>query len=102
MSCEKITQTDESLILVNIVEELVRDKVDSAIKALNMCGCERCRLNAYAIALNALPARYVTTTKGALLALLAANNLEYQTTVQVEVIKALNVVKEYPMHCLTQ
>lgn len=101
MSCEKITQTDESLILVNIVEELVKNKVDSAIKSLNMCSCKKCRLNACAIALNALPARYVTTTKGTLLALLATNSLEYQTSVQVEVIKALNVVKEYPMHCLT-
>jgi len=98
MNFEKFTQSDDSLILVNIVEELVRAKVDSAIKTIDMCGCDRCRLNACAIALNSLPARYVTTTKGTLLALLAANNLEYQTAVQVEVIKALNVVKECPMH----
>lgn len=98
MNSEKITQTDDSMILVNIVEELVKSKVDSAVKALDMCSCERSRLNACAIALNNLPAKYVTTTKGTLLALLAASNLEYQTSVQVQVIKALNVVKECPMH----
>lgn len=98
MNIEKITRDDESMVLVNVLEELVREKVDSAIKSLDMCSCEKCRLNACVIALNALPAKYVTTTKGALMALLAASNLEYQTSVQVEVIKALNVVKENPMH----
>jgi len=98
MNSEKITRSDDSMILVNILEELVRSKVDSSIKAIDMCRCDKCRLNACAIALNALPARYVTTTKGALLALLATSNLEYQAQVQVQVIKALNVVKECPMH----
>jgi len=98
MNFEKFTKDEDSLILVNVLEELVREKVDSSIKSLDMCQCEKCRLNACAIALNALPAKYVTTTKGALMALLAASNLEYQTSVQVEVIKALNVVKENPMH----
>jgi len=98
MNFEKFTKDEDSLILVNVLEELVREKVDSSVKSLDMCQCEKCRLNACAIALNALPAKYVTTTKGALMALLAASNLEYQTSVQVEVIKALNVVKENPMH----
>ena len=98
MNVDRFTQDDESLILVNVLEELVRDRVDSYIKAMDMCKCEKCRLNACAIALNSLPAKYVTTTRGALMAQLAATNLEYQTSVQVQVLKALNVVKENPIH----
>jgi competence protein ComFB len=86
------------LILENTVEKLVIQKVDDMIKDIDMCRCEKCRLNACAIALNALPPHYVTTTKGALLIGIQASDYGYQANVTVEVMKALMVVKDRPHH----
>lgn len=98
MNLEKLTQDEDDLILVNIFEELVKEKVKDTIQSIEMCQCKKCRMNACAIALNSLPAKYVTTTKGALLSLLAISNLSNQTTIEVEVIKALKIVRSCPLH----
>ena len=92
------TKNDETLILANVLEELVSREVNSQIKSLDMCDCERCRLNACAIALNSLPPHYVTTTSGALFAGVDTFKFEYQAKILVEVMKALMTVKEYPNH----
>lgn len=96
---EKLTKNDAGkLALVNIVEDMVRQKVSELIGDLDMCHCERCRLNACAIALNNLPSHYVTTQVGALLGELDDVGINYQTNITVEVTKALLVVKEHPLH----
>lgn len=89
---------NDDVILVNIVEEMVKQKVNELIKDLDMCKCNRCRLNACAIALNNLPPQYVTTEKGALLSKLEDIDMSYQTNLIVEVTKALMIVKERPTH----
>ena len=98
MNTEKLTKSDDSLVLVNIYEELVKNKVSSIIHTIDMCRCKKCQLNACAIALNTLPAKYVTTTRGSLLAQLAVSSMECQTDVEVAVLKALKTVKECPLH----
>ncbi len=96
---EKLTKNDDGeLMLVNIVEGMVRQKVDELIETLDMCDCKRCRLNACAIALNSMPSHYVTTEKGALLGELEDVEINYQTNITVEVTKALLLVKEQPLH----
>jgi len=96
---EKLTKDAQvQFILVNIVEEMVRQKVNELIKDIDMCKCEKCRLNACAIALNALPCHYVTTEKGALLAKITSTEVDYQTNVTIEVTKALMIVKGRPLH----
>ena len=99
MLVERLTKDAQNqFVLINIVEELVREKVDELIKDIDMCQCENCKLNACAIALNNLPPHYVTTERGALLAELLATKVDYQVNVAVEVSKALLIVKELPLH----
>lgn len=88
----------DDLILVNVIEELVKQKVNTEIKSFDMCNCEKCKLNACAIALNSLPPHYVTTSKGILFAGVGFSKIDYQANVMVEVAKALVIVKEHPMH----
>ncbi|MCX7614194.1 MAG: late competence development ComFB family protein [Clostridiales bacterium] len=96
---EKYTKNVQGeFILINIVEKKVLDKIDELIKDMDMCKCEKCRFNAAAIALNSLPPHYVTTTTGALLAGIISTEFNYQTNVFVEVMKALMIVKEHPLH----
>ncbi len=89
--------SSEKLLLVNIVEELVKDSVNCLIESFDMCSCEVCRMNACALALNELPPKYVTTTRGVLFALITAKGGTYQTAVDVEVAKALEKVKIHPL-----
>ncbi len=93
---EKTKSTD--LILVNIVEEIVRDKTAKLMKTIDMCQCETCYLNACAIVLNTRDPLYVTTKKGALLSRISTINYAYQTDLTVEILKALMIVKNSPRH----
>lgn len=96
---EDITKEEQGeMILVNMVEEMVRDTVDIIIQTMDMCDCRVCRLNACAIALNNLKPRYVTTAKGRALAKISAEKTSCQTDVLVETTKALLTVKEHPLH----
>ena len=103
MSESVLNDSDESPILVNISEELVKECVRDAMKTMDMCKCELCYLNTCALALNMIKSKYVTTTKGFLLALLeSSNNLEKQTDILVAVTKALMIVKKQPRHTINK
>jgi competence protein ComFB len=86
------------LTLVNITEELVRSKVKGVLKSMGACQCEMCCLDTCAIALNALPPKYVTTTRGSLLAEITTAQMDNQTSILVELTKAAMKVKENPRH----
>ena len=99
MSIENPTQSaKDELILVNILEDLVITSVQHAMKEIDMCNCKKCQLNACAIALNALTPKYVTTTRGTLLAEIGLMNSSFQFDVIVQVSKALKIIKERPSH----
>ena len=89
---------DEHIILVNIMEDLVKQQVKDSIKDLGACECETCYLNACAVALNSLKPKYVTTKKGALLSKVNETGLENKTTILVAVTKAVMQVMKYPYH----
>lgn len=96
---EDYTKSEQDeLMLVNVIEELVKDSINVLIPTMDMCACEICKLNACAIALNNLTPRYVTTTKGKLMAKMPAEIMTYQTQILVEVTKALMTVKAHPLH----
>lgn len=86
------------LILVNIAETVVREKTLELIKTMDMCQCEKCYLNACAIVLNSVKPLYVTTPKGALLSEILTINIQYQTDLTFDIIKALKIVCKSPRH----
>lgn len=99
MLINELTKGDQNeKIMFNVMEEIVRRFVDEKIVTMDMCDCEICRMNACAIALNALPAHYVTSKRGNLLAQISEEMLSYRTQVLVETTKALLKVKEHPLH----
>ncbi len=88
----------DELILVNVVETLVKEKTKDLIKTMDMCQCNKCYLDACAIALNHTKPLYITSPKGRLLSRLTTINYGYQAVQMVEVLKALEMVKERPHH----
>lgn len=84
--------------LKNYMEELVSTKTDELLKFMNICQCEKCRLDIIAIALNELPTKYVVSEKGELYTKL--NELEQQFEIDVEtaIVKAAVLVSKNPKH----
>ncbi len=48
----------ETIATINVMENLVLKYVDAVIQRFNVCGCDRCRRDICACALNNLPPRY--------------------------------------------
>jgi competence protein ComFB len=92
------TADSSELHLFNILEEVVKERIDKLIESIDMCRCGRCRYDACAIALNSLAPKYVTTNKGALLTQVGYINLDHRTEIDVQVLKALKIVKDKPRH----
>ena len=89
---------DSEIILANIIEEIVKEKVKEMMDTIDMCHCKICYYNACAIALNSLTPYYVTTEKGSLFTKVATVNMQYQTDLTVIVMKAIMKVKDSPQH----
>lgn len=81
----------------NYMEGFVLDVVDDVIKNLDMCNCDRCKMDVAAKALNELPPQYVVSQKGEVF---SEFNLRSQFQVQVisAVSEAAMLVKARPHH----
>lgn len=89
---------DEKIIVKNTMEELVEMQIDKCIQDAGTCGCERCRADIFAIALNYLPARYVATTKGDLFVRINAMTDQGQADIISAIMSGIIIVKEKPRH----
>ncbi|HWQ50959.1 MAG TPA: late competence development ComFB family protein [Terriglobales bacterium] len=90
--------TESELVLMNIAEELVKRRVLELMETMDVCRCERCYLDACAIALNSLGPRYVTTDKGSLMSKLGTTDIPYQAQLTVCATQAIMKVREHPHH----
>ncbi len=85
--------------LINFMEDVVSTYVDEVIQNdSSFCGCERCRLDVIALALNDVKPKYVVTTKGYAYARMGELQAQFRADTIVAVTKALKTVKEKPLH----
>ncbi len=86
------------MALINIMETIVRSKLDEILKTKDVCKCQTCYLDMVAMSLNSLKPKYVNTLKGELL--VKINALERQNAIDIEVaiLKAIDTVKKQPNH----
>jgi competence protein ComFB len=88
-----------SMELRNLMEDIVRQRLDEVLAdQKTICGCDQCRLDMVALALNSLPPSYVVTQRGEIYS--KADILENQCYVDVvsAITKAVSVVKNKPRH----
>ncbi len=83
------------LVMVNVMERLVAERLDSAFARFNCCKCERCKLDVTAIALNKLPSKYVVADRNILVELMA---LQGNLDVTTAIIQAILKVRDNPRH----
>lgn len=82
-------------ILVNAMENIVLEKLDSVLARCQSCKCDRCKKDIVAKALNKLPPRYMVLAEGQ-----PTPDVDPQTNAQVisAMIQAVLAVRTSPRH----
>lgn len=87
------------MALINTMEEIVDLKITELMADSDCCKCEQCREDIKCLALNALPARYVSTAKGELFSKLSnAMIKQHSIDVNIACLNAIEFVKTHPKH----
>jgi hypothetical protein len=85
------------VILYNVMEKLVLNKLDATLKKMNCCRCDRCKEDIVAIALNNLKPMYIVAHKDNINQKIHELG-EIGSEVTTEVIKAVLTVRKNPRH----
>lgn len=85
----------ETVATINVMENLVLQKVDQVMERFNVCTCDRCRCDVCACALNLLPPHYIAATSGAIS---KAEEEIPEKMVMDALIKAVIKVRAHPRH----
>lgn len=85
----------KNLVVVNLVEQLVADRLDSAFDKFNCCRCDKCRRDVAALALNAIPPQYVVAQPEDIPRLLAEAPAK---DIPTALVKAILQIKNNPQH----
>lgn len=85
----------KNLVLVNLVEQLVADRLDGVFEKFNCCRCDKCRQDVAALALNALPPQYVVAEPEEIPRLLEEAQVK---DIPGALVKAILQVKNNPRH----
>ncbi len=87
------------LELVNVMEQAVTNMTDSVIEEEKLCGCERCRLDIIALALNSLPPKYVVSQQGRAFETFRLEGVaQGRVAVYQAVLEAAHMVRDNPRH----
>lgn len=92
------TQAEKEYVFLNVMETLVRERIDMYMKQFATCTCSRCKADITALALTSLPAKYVVVSKNAATPLMNFYSQRYSGAITVEITKACTKVKEHPHH----
>ena len=82
----------------NLMEELVKDRLDEYIQDSDICKCEQCRADIMALALNNLPPRYIVSISGNVYSRFESLKTQFQADVIITVLNAIEVIKRKPRH----
>ena len=82
-------------ILVNTMESVVLEKLDSVLSRMQCCKCDRCKKDIVAMALNRLPPKYMVLVEGQ-----PTPDINPQSNAQVvaAMIQAVLAVRAHPRH----
>jgi competence protein ComFB len=86
------------MVIKNVMEDFVEQKLDAIIAANGACGCEQCRADVMAKALNDLPPHYIATEKGELFSKLGSLEFQFDADVTSTICAAIELVKRRPRH----
>jgi competence protein ComFB len=82
----------------NVVEIIANETIADVMERMDMCTCSRCTGDVLALALNSLPTKYVTSDAGKQYIQLAAFKKQFETDVEIALMKVCMTVKAAPNH----
>lgn len=97
-SAAKTPAPEPDFVPVNVMERIVREKIDYFMDQFEVCKCDRCRADSIALTLTGLQPRYIVTAPAAVDPLMSFFTNKYTADVIVEATKACMIVKEKPRH----
>lgn len=84
--------------LKNYMEIVVEQMFDTTTQGIDICRCDRCKLDIMAIALNSLKPRYVVSDEGYVYVKANAFVQQFSTDVILAITKGAMVVSEHKNH----
>ena len=97
-----ISVENEYGALQNYMEDLVQRTLKVILKNIpgadNMCTCDQCKLDISAIALNALPPKYIVTSRGELYTKTSALQHQFDVDIITAITRAATIVGRNPRH----
>ncbi len=84
--------------VVNVVEIIACEELPEVMIRMDMCTCEKCTSDVLALALNMLPTKYVTSDAGKQYIQLNSYKKQFQTDVEIAIMRACMLVKDSPNH----
>jgi competence protein ComFB len=84
--------------MVNIMENIVRERLDHLLNNFDCCKCDVCKDDMTALALNNLPSKYVTTSTGELLGRTETLNQAAMQALDIDIVMSINKVAKSPNH----
>lgn len=86
------------MALINMMERFVDEKLEEMLAGENCCKCERCVEDMRAIALNKMPAKYVSTRNGELFSKAESKVRQNSVDMNIAVAYAIDCVSKHPSH----
>ena len=84
--------------LTNIMEIMVQFKYNELKDILNICQCEKCKLDLMSYALNRLPAKYVVSEKGEAFSKVDTTSVQFDSDIICALVEGAKIVKDHPRH----
>jgi competence protein ComFB len=92
------TLNEDKHHVYNVVEVLAYEAVADVMDRMDMCTCTQCTSDVLALTLNSLPQKYVTSDAGKQYIQLATYKKQFETDVEIALMKACMTVKSAPNH----
>ncbi len=94
----QVIEQEHRITCMNVMQELVEEKVDKYMKMFGLCTCPRCRVDVIALALTSLPPKYVVVHEHEATPMLTVYEGRYNTAVIAQIMWACKKVLENPRH----
>lgn len=91
-------QEEHHITCLNVMQELVEEKVDKYMEMFGLCTCPRCRVDVVALTLTSLPAKYVVVRENEATPMLTVYEGRYNTAVIAQIMWACKKVLDNPRH----
>ena len=90
-------QESQDMVLVNAMEEMVLDRLDTTLSRFNCCKCNKCKKDIAAVALNRLTPKYIVLKDGDTEKKKWIED-KYGSQVTGALVQAILLVKKNPRH----